>query len=327
MWENSTGNSISLPSLGKILSAHDGDMALLYLYFLRNGKLDLEDAALTLCRTMAEITAAEEKLRRMELLPGDGYSEAPVTPRPAPKKPQPVKVAPEPMPEPEPELPEYTAAEITLRSKEDGIFSGLLAECAKIVGHTLNGNDMKMLFTIYDYLALPPEVIMELLNYCGEIYMEKYGSGRRPSVRAIEKEAFRWARLEILSFEQAEEHIRKQRERRSKTGKIKTVLGIGDRNLTPSEEKWIASWLEMGFDDDAIAIAYDRTVTGTGSLSWHYMDAIIKNWHNAGLHSAEQIEVNDAPRRTVQKAAPAPAQNGGISNSDMEELRNALKKI
>ena len=326
MWENSIENSISLPSLDKILSAHDGDMALLYLYFVRNGVIDGEDAALTLCRTMAEITAAEEKLRRMGLLSDGDLSPAPAVYQPTPKKPQPVKAAAQALPDIEPALPEYTSDEISRRTKEDGIFSGLLDECAKVVGHTLSGSDMKMLFTVYDYLSLPPEVIMELLNYCGEIYIEKYGSSRRPSVRAIEKEAFRWARLEIFSFEQAEEHIRKQRERRSRIGKIKPLLGIGDRNLSSSEVKYIDSWLDMGFEDEALAIAYDRTVTGTGSLKWPYMDAIIKNWHNANLHTAQEIEVNDAPRRAVQKSDPV-AVSGGISNSDMEELRNALKKI
>lgn len=323
MWENSTDNSIFLPALDKIISAHDGDMALLYLYYLKKGELDPEDAAVTLCRTMAEITAAEEKLRRLELLPGSSRKSS-GAPSPAPQNTPPVKTVDDGVPDTE--LPEYTSAEISLRSKEDGVFSGLLAECAKVVGHSLSGNDMKMLFRVYDYLSLPPEVIMELLNYCGEIYMEKYGTSRRPSVRAIEKEAFHWARLEILSFEQAEEHIKTQRERRSRIGKIKPILGINDRNLSSSEIKYINSWLDMGFDDEAIAIAYDRTVTGTGSLKWPYMDAIMKNWHNAGLISAAQIEVNDAPRRSVQKTAPV-VQSSGISNSDMEELRNALKKI
>jgi hypothetical protein len=50
---------------------------------------------------------------------------------------------------------------------------------------------MKLLFGMYDYLALPPEVILELLNFCVDRSREKYGPGRLPSMRAVEKEAYR----------------------------------------------------------------------------------------------------------------------------------------
>ena len=52
-----------------LIAAHDGDVALLYIYLCRRGGDDMEQAARELCRTMGEISAAWEKLQRMGLLP------------------------------------------------------------------------------------------------------------------------------------------------------------------------------------------------------------------------------------------------------------------
>ena len=72
MTERTAENCIASSVLDKLIAAHDGDVALLWLYCQRHGALDEERAAQALCRTLQEIRAAEEKLRRMELLPEGG---------------------------------------------------------------------------------------------------------------------------------------------------------------------------------------------------------------------------------------------------------------
>ena len=69
MTERTAENCIASSVLDRLIAAHDGDVALLWLYCQRHGALDEEQAAQALCRTLQEIRAAEEKLRRMELLP------------------------------------------------------------------------------------------------------------------------------------------------------------------------------------------------------------------------------------------------------------------
>ena len=181
---------------------------------------------------------------------------------------------------------------------------------------------MKTLFGIYDYLALPPEVIMMLINYCVARCREQSTPEhtRRPSMRSIEKEAYNWVHQEILTLDQAEEYIRRQRERRDALGRAKAALGIHGRELTPTETKYISAWLDMGFDEDALAIGYDRTVTNTGALKWSYMNKIMQSWHEKGLHSAAEIESGDPRRRPQQSAALGKA-------IDMDELQSVLEKI
>jgi DnaD/phage-associated family protein len=59
------------------------------------------------------------------------------------------------------------------------------------------------------------------------------------------------------------------------------------------ERQYIEGWVDMGFADDAIRLAYERTILQKGSMNWAYLNSILKNWHSAGLHTAEQAERGD----------------------------------
>ena len=307
MSENMGNNLISTQAADKLLDAHDGDLALLYLFIRRTGCRDMDQAAGRLCRTLKEMEAAEEKLLRMGLLDEPAF-----VPSPAPK--------PEILP-PSRELPEYTAQEIKTRLDSNPEFSAIVSEAAKVMGHSLSGSDLKILFGIYDFLALPTEIILTLLNYCAELFYEKYQDSRRPSAKAIEKEALVWEKLEILSLDQAEEYIKFQKERRSGLGRIKALLGISGRELSAEERKTFESWLELGFEDEAISIAYDRTTANTGGFKLRYMNRILENWHKAGIHSAQDVALKDSPRGT----GPAPVHEN--EPVDMDELNSILNKI
>ena len=95
MTDNKTALPLPSEAADRLIAAHDGDVALLYLYIARTGALDAERAAGALCRTAHEIDAAAEKLRRMGLLDS----------LPAPLSPQLV---------PEDTLPEYRAEDLIL---------------------------------------------------------------------------------------------------------------------------------------------------------------------------------------------------------------------
>ena len=306
MTEKQTENCISNAVLDKLIAAHDGDVALLWLYRQRYGALDEERAAQALCRTLQEIRAAEEKLRRMELLPDGGV--------PALRQP--------PEPDAPDELPQYTAGEISRRSAGNSALSAVYAEAAQVMGRALSSNDLRVLFGIYDHLSLPPEVILELLHFCGELCLWKYGESRRPSARFLEREAYAWANREILTLEQAEDYIRMRRERHSDLGRIREALHLSE--FSPTQEKEVNGWLEQGFGEEAIAIAADRTVTNTGSLKWSYLRKILQSWHQKGLHSPTEIAEKD-PARRDRVIATYPRQDE--TPVDTAKLRSILEKI
>ena len=229
----------------RLIAAHDGDVALLYIYLRRKGAEDLEQAARDLCRTMQEIQSAREKLQRMGLW--DGAAPAPVsTEKETPKR--------EPYPLPADELPSYTARDIAGMAASDSSFASVCEEAVRVKGRQLSSSELGILAGIYNYLALPAEVIFMLLNYClGRA--EERQPGSRPSFRAIQQEAFHWANLEILTIEQADDYIRRQKERSSAVGRIQRLLGLSDHKLTAPERRNINAWLDMGFGDEVINLA------------------------------------------------------------------------
>lgn len=287
----------------QIIAAHDGDVALLWLCLRRNPDTGVEDAAGMLCRTRAEMEAALEKLQRMGLAEPKAAGPAAAPSAQAAKLP------------PADETPQYTAEDLAVRSRKDPRFAALVLEAQRAMGHVLNTNDLKRLFSLYDYLALPPEVIMMLLNYC----VKSRPTGNPPSMRQIEKEGYVWANREILTLEQAEKYIADSERRREKLTQTAKLLGITGRTLSPTESKYIGEWLEMGFDDELIEMALDRTITNTGGLKWGYMNGILKSWHEKGLHTPADVRDRDGTgkRRNGKKEPP----------SDLGRLIADLEKI
>lgn len=262
----------------RLIAAHDGDVALLYLYILRTGGLDAERAAGALCRTAREIDAAAEKLRRMGL-PGALSAD------------DPERLLP-----PEDALPEYTAGDLVRFADEDPLLRAVFGEAAQVFGRKLSSADMKMLAGLYKHLGLPAEVLFELLHYCAESAAARR-PGSVPSPRSIEKEAYDWAGREIMTLEQAEDYIRFRREQRELTAQVKEVLNIRGRELTKTEREYVGRWLSLGFPPEAVAIAYDRTQIKLGRMHWSYMDKIMQSWHEKKLHSPAEIQAGDALRR------------------------------
>lgn len=297
-------NSISITAADKLIAAHDGNVALVYIWLCRCGAFNAERAARELCLTLAEVNSAYEKLCRMEL-----FAE---------------KEVQKSIPLPAEELPQYTTEDIVRRTDADPGFKAVLNEAQQKLGRVLSTSDIKTLFGIYDFLALPPDVIFMLLTYCIDTFAAKYGSGRLPSMRSIEKEAYSWANKEILTLEQAEEYIKNAAERRTKQGEVKTALGITGRQLTPTETRYINSWLDMGFDIDTLLEAYDRTVTNTGSLKWSYMNKIVASWHEKGLHTVDEVAKHDKHPASVK---PANEHKSQVSSDELERLRSIYKKV
>ena len=263
--------SLSAAAADRLFSAGSGDAALLYLYLLKTGgQYQSAAAARALKWESARADAA------LSLLHGLGLAAAPVT-------------APPPAPTPEP--PEYTAGDIN-RELENAAspFPALVTEVQRRLGKVLSTNDLKSLYTIYDFSGLPPEVILLVVNWTVEEYQRKYGPSRLPRMPQIQREAIQWKERGVDTVEAAEAHLKRLSLLRERSVQILALLDIRDRPPVARERQYISGWIDMGFPDEAIRLAYERTVMKKQSLNWPYMDSILKSWHQKGLHTVEQIQ-------------------------------------
>lgn len=268
---NVTELNISRDDVRKLLSTLSGDAAILYLY-IQCGN-DPAEAAKALNMGTGRVDCAAATLRQLGLWPME-------------KKPM----------LPTGERPNYSERDVYEAMDSDASFRSLYGEIQRVLGKALNTEELKILLGFTRYLGMTPDVIAVLVNYCKDRARQK--GGRAPSLRAIEKEAYAWAERGIDTMEEAAAFIQSQNAHNSRMAHIKHLLQIRGRRLTPAEERYASQWAEMGFEDAAITMAYEKTCINTGGLKWPYMNSILKRWHEAGLHTAEQIESGDRKTNT-----------------------------
>ena len=221
--------------------------------------------------------------------------------------------------------PTANTSVITNEPPAEKQFYVLTQEVQRFFGRILSSDELVRLFNIHDSLGLPAEVILQLVVYCTAETQGRSGTSSPPSMKYIEKAAYTWEREGISTLEHAERYIKERAERRQENAKIKAVLQIRDRNLTPTERKYVDGWLALGFGSDAISIAYDRTVTKTGKLSWGYMNSIINSWNGKGLFTAEDILAKDT-RGTVA-ARPAAGTFGTPDDREVDRINRILSSL
>ncbi len=260
--------------LNKLLCAASPDAALVYLY-IRSGN-DPASGMQELHIPQPRWDTACATLRQLGLWPEE-------TPRFIPTG----------------ERPAYSEKDVLSALDGDNQFVALYGEVQRLLGRTLNTEELKILLGFVNYLGLPPEVITVLVCYCKDRARQK-GSLRNPSLRTVEKEAYHWAEQGIDTLEAAAAFIQNQNQKNSRLSQLMALLQIRGRNLTPGEERYALSWLDMGFSKDAILMAYERTCLNTGGMNWAYMNKILVRWHQAGLHTAQEVQSGDTKKETRQ---------------------------
>lgn len=289
---NCTQLNIEKNHVHKLLLAANGDAALLYLY-TQSGN-DPESARSALKLSESRYACAAATLRQLGLWQ---------------EKKNNLIVG---------QRPQYTEHDVLGAMDTDMDFKKLYGEIQRLLGRTLTTEELKILLGFVRYLGLPMDVISVLVCYCKDRARQK-GSTRNPSLRSIEKEAYAWAEQGIDTMEEAVAFIQTQNMRRSRLGKLMQILQIRGRNLTAGEEKYAQRWLDMGFADEVIALAYDRTCLNTGGLNWAYMNKILTRWQEAGLFTLEQVKQGDT-KKPVPKGA-----SGQLGDAELEAIQKLLQ--
>ena len=199
------GITLTEEEVRKLTSCGNPDAAVLFLY--RKAELPRETALAALHFTVPRMVGATDTLR-MQMVRMVAH--------------------------PTPERPQYTEEDLKREQQAgDGRFRNLVGEAQRRLGRTLSTEELKILLSLIDYLRLPTEVVGVLLYYCLE--RSRRRDSRAPSMRAIEKEAYRWADEGIDTLETASYYVQQQLLLHTRVQQLRQLLQIDQRRLTPAE--------------------------------------------------------------------------------------------
>ncbi len=238
--------------------------------------------------------AIEEALSYWEQLGMIISTEKPKQPAPQPEKPR-----EQPKQEKkEKELPEQpkisptrtlTPKEIAERIESSQEVAFLFASAESCLGRMLNHTEHRSLIWIVDYLGLPPDVVLMLIEYCKSI--------GKTSMRYIETIAVSWQEKSIFTHEAAAAEIENMVKSHTLSCQVASRLGL-NRNLISKEQNFVNEWSARGINIELITYAYEKNIEAIGKLSFAYMNKIILSWIENGLKTIEDIDKFDLKKKT-----------------------------
>lgn len=193
------------------------------------------------------------------------------------------------------------------------------AEC--IFGKTLSRGETATLLSFYDWLRLPIEVILMLLEHCAAL--------SKTSMRYAEKVAISWADKGIDTIDKAKDYLLNSEKRIKISRKYKRLFSIVNRDLSDAEYAHIIQWTEgMDMSQQLIKAAYEKTVLATGGVSFPYMNGILQSWYKKGITKIEEtIDEAQSEKSGYKKGREKKSAATDWHDYDIDEIeKKALKR-
>ena len=189
--------------------------------------------------------------------------------------------------------PQYTTEELSFYKGQSRDIAQLFKHGEQTLAKMLTYNDLNILFGFYDWLRLPIDVILFMLNYCA-------GNGHR-DIRYLEKVAIDWAEQNIYTVEEAENYTQNfDKNYRS----IMKALGQASNFPSPTQIRYMKKWVsEMEMPIELILKACDKSFVNTGKAKLNYIDGIITKWKDKGVTTLDEAAASDADWYEAEKAA------------------------
>ena len=164
--------------LDQLIAVGDGNAALLYLYILRHGRQAVPTHA------MRDLRFSQEQFDQAAFtLTNLSISQAAASEIQKPKT-----------------TPRYTASELKKARLEDHRFRSVCAFAENILNAPINESMLRALYTVYEHIALPAEVMMELISYL------KADKGTVSS-RDLVREAYIWSDKALFTVADAQSYL------------------------------------------------------------------------------------------------------------------------
>ncbi|MCR4640921.1 MAG: DnaD domain protein [Lachnospiraceae bacterium] len=170
----------------------------------------------------------------------------------------------------------------------------ILTVAQQYLGKPLSPSQIRSLLYFYRSLSMSGELIDYLLQYC----VEK----NQTDFRYIEATAAGWAELGITTVEQA----------RHQNGipdkEVRHIMDLLGRSGSPApqEKRFINRWLSTyAFPMEIIEEACGRAVLAVEANRFPYVETILKQWHDRGVHTMEDVRSADEAFRSGREQSRA----------------------
>ncbi len=204
----------------------------------------------------------------------------------------------------EPDPKEYTPDQLE-KFCENADIQEMVFIAERYIGRSLNQTDLNHIFSWYDQLGFPADLIVYLIEYCV--------SKGHTSVRYMQKIAEDLASRDIKTTEDAKLLLGQG------TELYYTVMksfGIRGRNLVPSETDYINRWrFQLGFSCDMIGEACSRTIERIHEPSFAYADSILLNWKKNKINTLADVKQADSAYSSERSSRRSAQAYAAASNS------------
>ncbi len=162
--------------------------------------------------------------------------------------------------------------------------------------------------TLFKNYSFSGDVMIALFHYCRE-----RKALNRKYVYAV---AENWYKGGVKTFEQLEEYLESYEKISKIKQKILKALRL-NRNFTKYEDQYIDKWVkDYQYDFNIIEEALKRTVAKSNP-SLKYVDGILKNWHDKGYKTLEDIQKESVA--TEKKENPSMQSKSKVKYQDYDQ--------
>ncbi len=215
--------------------------------------------------------------------------------------------------------PEYKSGETAGVIETDEVLRVLINDLGQMFGRLLLSNEIQCLVSVYNYLQLTPDFVLELGRYCTEI--------DKRSVAYLSRMATSLFDEDIVTKDALVVYLQDMRAKNDLTSKIRKLFGIGTRALTSKEKKIITLWFEQyKIPYELIEYAYELTVDAIKEPSLDYCNGIIKKWVESGIKTLDGAKDAQQQHRDAQTKPPKKKGDGNDSFDVDEFMELALQR-
>lgn len=175
-----------------------------------------------------------------------------------------------------------TVDQILKRMDEDAEIKSLFNQVQIIIGRSFGFDLQSTLLMMYDTYGINSELILMLVQYCVDI-----GKSSTAFINSVAKS---WYEQDICNVELANQYIEEHNKVFELFSQFAALTGISNPRPTPSQTKYLISWMRLGFSVDMIVLAYNETAEHTGKINFKYTDKILQSWHESGLKTPEDVQ-------------------------------------